>query len=121
MPQNWQNEGPMNSPPIPFPVRRVSGFDDPPAPPRDGDSRPKGLPPAPGEPTAFQRAWLERGLRQPGGKLPLFLDEAKRVDPRTVKACIDKGWCEPWYANPTKPDWLVCKLTDKGRGLFDAA
>ncbi len=121
VPSIFPNESIMTGSPIPFPVRRVSGFDEPPAPQREGESRPKGLPPAPGEPTAFQRAWLARGLRQPGGKLPLFLDEAKRVDHRTVKACIEKGWCEPWYANPTKPDWIVCKLTDKGRGLFDAA
>jgi hypothetical protein len=111
----------MSAQPIPFPVRRVSGFDDPPPPPRGGDAKPKGLPPAPGEPTAFQRAWLLRGLDQPGGKLPLFLGEGKKVDPRTVKACLEKGWCEPWYVNPLKPDWLVCKLTDKGRALFNAA
>jgi len=109
----------MSSSPIPFPVRRVSGFDEPPSPKRDGDGRPKGLPPGKGEPTALQRAWLARGLAQPGGKLPLFLEDARRIDPRTVKACLEKGWCEPWYANPLKPDWLVCKLTDEGRRLFD--
>jgi len=107
----------MNGAPIPFPARRVSGFDEPPM--QKGEAqRPKGLPPAPGEPTALQRAWLARGLDQPGGKLPLFSPDARRIDPRTVKACMERGWCEPWYANPTKPDWIVCKLTDKGRRLF---
>jgi hypothetical protein len=113
-------ESSMTSAPIPFPSRRVSGFDEPPAAKNAGDARPKGLPPSPGMPTALQRAWLARGLGQPGGKLPMFGPEGRAVDPRTVKACLDKGWCEPWYANPLKPDWLVCKLTVDGRRLFEA-
>jgi hypothetical protein len=64
--------------------------------------------------TQAQRAWLQRGLDQPGGKLPLFDADGKRINPRTIKSCIDQGWAEPWYANPTKPDWLVCKLTAAG-------
>ena len=64
------------------------------------------------QPTAVQRAWLNRGLTQPGGKLPLFDANGQRVSPRTIQACIDQGWAEPWFANPTKPDWLVCKLTE---------
>ena len=71
------------------------------------------------KPTATQRNWLERGLSQPGGKLPLFDSGGQRVSERTVKSCIDKGWAEPWFANPLKPDWLVCKLTDEGRALFE--
>jgi hypothetical protein len=39
------------------------------------------------------------------------------VSRRTVTACIDQGWAEPWFSNPTKPDWLVCKLTEAGRRL----
>ena len=72
-----------------------------------------------GKPTAVQRNWLVRGLAQPGGKLPLFDTSGQRVSERTVKSCIDKGWAEPWFANPLKPDWLVCKLTESGRALFD--
>ena len=68
-------------------------------------------------PTAPQLAWLRRGLDQPGGKLPLFDANGKRVSERTVKACIDQGWAEPWFDNPIKPDWLVCKLTEAGRGV----
>jgi hypothetical protein len=79
--------------------------------------RPRGLPLAPGQPTAVQRAWLVRGLDQPGGKLPLFDADGKRVDARTVRACIDQGWAEPWFANPLKPDWHVCRLTAQGRIL----
>lgn len=110
----------MSAQPIPFPVRRVSGFDEPPQPPR-ASYKPKGLPPAPGEPTALQRAWLARALDQAGGKLPLFMQDGQKIDPRTVKSCLEKGWCEPWYSNPLKPDWLVCKITDKGRALFETA
>lgn len=66
-------------------------------------------------PSPVQRAWLRRGLDQPGGKLPLFGDYGKQIDPRTVQACIEQGWAEPWFANPTKRDWLVCKLTAAGR------
>lgn len=108
----------MSARPIPFPVRRISGFDEP--PPRAGE-KPKGLPPAPGEPTALQRAWLARALDQAGGKLPLFMEDGRKIDQRTVKSCLEKGWCEPWYTNPLKPDWLVCKITDKGRALFGTA
>ena len=60
-------------------------------------------------------AWLARGLDQPGGKLPLFDPDGQRVNPRTIKACLEQGWAEPWFDNPIKPDWLVCKLTEAGR------
>ena len=72
-------------------------------------------------PTAAQLAWLKRGLAQPGGKLPLFDDSGQRVNTRTIKSCISQGWAEPWFANPIKPDWLVCKLTDEGRVFLEAA
>jgi len=62
-----------------------------------------------------QRAWLARGLEQPGGKLPLFDRDGQKFSDRTVRACIRRGFAEPWFDNPIKPDWLVCRLTDKGR------
>jgi hypothetical protein len=58
---------------------------------------------------------LRRGLDQPGGKLPLFDEKGKKVSRRTVTACISAGWAEPWFDNPLKPDWLVCRLTEPGR------
>jgi len=70
-------------------------------------------------PSEAQRAWLMRGLDQPGGKLPLFDREGKLIDARTIRSCIEQGWAEPWYENPLKPNWLVCKLTDTGRALAD--
>ena len=66
-------------------------------------------------PSEIQKAWLRRGLDQPGGKLPLFDDEGRAVNTRMVKACLNYGWAEPWFSNPLKPDWLVCKLTEAGR------
>jgi hypothetical protein len=70
-------------------------------------------------PSAAQLSWLKRGLKQPGGKLPLFDEWGQRVNEQTIRSCIAQGWAEPWFANPLKPDWLVCKLTDAGRGLAD--
>jgi hypothetical protein len=68
-------------------------------------------------PTPIQRAWLRRGLDQAGGKLPLFDEYGQRIDPRTIRSCIEQGWAKPWFANPLKPDWLVCKLTITGREM----
>lgn len=72
-------------------------------------------------PTPGQRRWLMRGIAQPGGKLPLFDEDGHQVSERTVRSCIEKGWAEPWFANPIKPDWLVCKLTSAGRAVLAAA
>lgn len=65
-------------------------------------------------PSEAQRRYLERGLSEPGGKLPLFDREGREVPRKTIEACITHGWAEPWFANPIKPDWLVCKLTAEG-------
>lgn len=68
-----------------------------------------------------QRKWLIRGLTQPGGKLPLFDENGKKVNPQVVRKCVDAGWAEPWFANQLKPDWMVCKLTDAGRVALEEA
>ena len=65
--------------------------------------------------SSAQRKWLERGLTQPGGKLPLFDSDGRKVSPQVVKKCVEAGWAEPWFANQLKPDWLVCKLTAAGK------
>ena len=70
-------------------------------------------------PSPAQRAWLRCGLDQAGGKLPLFDERGQAVDPRTIRACIEQGWAEPWFDNPLKRDWLVCKLTAPGRALAE--
>lgn len=65
-----------------------------------------------------QRKWLERGLTQPGGKLPLFDSDGRKISPQVVKKCVDEGWAEPWFANQLKPEWMVCKLTTAGRSVL---
>jgi hypothetical protein len=68
-----------------------------------------------GDPSPQQLKWLAHGLDQAGGKLPLFDEDGQRISDRTIQSCIGKGWAEPWFDNPIKPDWLICKLTDSGR------
>ena len=75
-------------------------------------------PPSGPRPTKAQRAWLARGLGEAGGKLPLFDDNGRRISTRTVKSCLRQGWAEPWFDNPLKPDWLICKLTSEGRKVL---
>jgi hypothetical protein len=65
-------------------------------------------------PTEAQRRYLERGLVEPGGKLPLFDRNGREVPRKTIESCIAHGWAELWVVNPIKPDWLVCRLTPEG-------
>lgn len=67
------------------------------------------------QPSPAQRRYLELGRRQPGGKLPLFDRQGQEIDAKTVRSCIARGWAEPWFDNPVKPDWIVCRLTAAGR------
>ena len=71
--------------------------------------------------TNAQIKWLQRGLEQPGGKLPLFDRVGQKISEQTVRSCIRNGWAEPWFNNPIKPDWLVCRLTESGREVAMAA
>jgi hypothetical protein len=64
--------------------------------------------------TRAQQSYLERGIGQPGGKLPLFGHDGRQINHQTIRSCIDSGWAEPWFNNPIKPDWLVCRLTEAG-------
>ena len=69
-------------------------------------------------PTATQLAWLRRGLTQPGGKLPLFDESGQRVSRSVIRVCRTSGWVEPWFDNPIKPEWEVCRLTEAGRTML---
>lgn len=82
---------------------------------RDKPRSPKG---AKKTPTPSQLKWLARGLKQPGGKLPLFDEDGQRISGRTVQSCIENAWAEPWFANPMMPDWRICKLTAAGRNVL---
>jgi hypothetical protein len=65
--------------------------------------------------------YLKRGLSQPGGKLPLFDLNGQEVSQRIVRDCLARGFAEPWFPNPLKPDWLVCRLTPSGRQMAETA
>lgn len=65
--------------------------------------------------SAKEQAYLARGLHQPGGKLPLFDETGQEISDSIIRACIKKGLAEKWFANPLKPEWLVCRLTKTGR------
>ena len=69
-------------------------------------------------PSPSQRRWLERGIAQPGGKLPLFDGDGQQISSRTVRACLGAGWAEPWRHTPIKPDWLICRITPQGRAAI---
>lgn len=71
-------------------------------------------------PSSAQLAYLGRGLTQPGGKLPLFDAEGREISAETIRVCLARGWAEPWFANPIKPDWIVARLTTEGYRLFGA-
>ena len=61
-------------------------------------------------PSEAQRRYLERGLTQAGGKLPLFDHNGREVSRKTIESCVAQGWATAWIPNPIKPDWLVCRL-----------
>ena len=69
------------------------------------------------QPSYAELVYLRRGLSQPGGKLPLFDLDGQLVDEDVVRHCLAVGWAEPWFVNKLKPDWLVCKLTARGRSV----
>ncbi len=72
-------------------------------------------------PTVVELLYLRRGLDQPGGKLPLFDLDGQEIDEAIVRGCVARGWAEPWFHNPLKPDWLGCKLTKAGRRVAASA
>ena len=61
--------------------------------------------------------YLRRGLTQPGASCRCSTSTARTSRADIVRRCLDRGWAEPWFNNPLKPDWLVCKLTEAGRRL----
>lgn len=84
--------------------------------PKESPARTAG--PAHPRPTVAQRRYLEKGLGEPGGKLPLFDVEGQEIPRKTIESCIEHGWATPWFENPVKPDWLVCRLTEKGYNVL---
>ena len=69
-------------------------------------------------PSRAQERYLSLGLRQAGGKLPLFDADGQKIPASTIRACVESGWATPWHKNPIQPDWLVCRLTERGREVI---
>ncbi|CAM3786070.1 hypothetical protein [Litorimonas haliclonae] len=63
-------------------------------------------------------AWLQSGLEQKDGRLALFDGTGQRVSASIQRAAIAQGWAEGWFANPMRPDWMVCRLTPLGRQVL---
>ncbi|MEH6495405.1 MAG: hypothetical protein V7740_06650 [Pseudomonas marincola] len=70
-------------------------------------------------PSKAQLNYLKLGRLQAGGKLPLFDKNGQQINSATIRSCIKQGWAQPWFKNPIKKDWLVCKLTDDGRRALE--
>lgn len=68
--------------------------------------------------TEAQRRFLERGVSEPGGKLPLFDEYGQEIPKVTVRACVEHGWAEPWSQHPVHPDWVLYRLTEAGFRLL---
>lgn len=60
-------------------------------------------------------AWLYTGATNREGRLALFDDTGQRIDKTIQQIAISQGWAEGWFANPMRPDWMVCRLTPSGR------
>lgn len=87
---------------------------------KDGPAeRQRSVSKAKNRPTQAQERWLRRGLDQPGGKLPLFDKNGREISAQTIDVCIANHWAEPWFSNPIKPDWRVCRLTEDGRRAIE--
>ena len=87
-----------------------------------GVKRPTAAPPqsaSPAAPNSAEAAYLRLGLDQPGRKLPLFDTKGQPIRPQVIRTCLARGWAERWFANPMAPDWLVCRLTDKGARVLE--
>ncbi len=68
-------------------------------------------------PSRAELSYLRRGMFEPGGKLPLFDRRGQEINPAIIQICLANKWAEHWFANPVKPDWLVCRLTQAGRNV----
>ena len=65
------------------------------------------------------RQWLSGGLTRPESRLALFDQFGEPIDRALVREAIRLGYAEPWFANPMRPEWMVCRLTARGRAALD--
>ena len=59
--------------------------------------------------------WLQGGLNRSDGRLALFDRFGEPVDKAVIKTAIKQGLAEPWFSSPMRPQWMVCRITPKGR------
>jgi hypothetical protein len=64
------------------------------------------------------REWLSGGLKRPESRLALFDQFGEPIDRALVRKAISSGYAEPWFANPMRPEWMVCRLTARGRAAL---
>ena len=61
------------------------------------------------------RAWLRGGVDRSDGRLAIFDTFGEPVNKAVIKSAIASGLAEPWFSSPMRPQWMVCRLTAKGR------
>jgi len=59
--------------------------------------------------------WLKGGLTRDDGRLALFDQFGEPIRKTVIQTAIAAGLAEPWFASPMRPQWTVCRLTQKGR------
>ena len=59
--------------------------------------------------------WLQGGLSRDDGRLALFDQFGEPVQKSVIREAIKAGYAEPWFVNPMRPQWTVCRLTATGR------
>ena len=64
------------------------------------------------------RNWLSGGLNREDGRLAIFDRFGEPVNKAVIKTAIASGYAEPWFSSPMRPQWTVCRLTAKGRGVM---
>ena len=62
--------------------------------------------------------WLRGGESRVDGRLALFDRFGEPIDRKVIKTAIASGLAEPWFANPMRPQWTVCRLTPKGHDFL---
>ena len=65
------------------------------------------------------RNWLHGGLNRADGRLAIFDTFGEPVNKAVIKSAIAAGLAEPWFSSPMRPQWMVCRLTPKGRDALN--
>ncbi len=64
------------------------------------------------------RQWLQGGLDREDGRLAIFDMFGEPVNKSVIKSAIASGLAEPWFSSPMRPQWMVCRITPKGRAAL---